>query len=324
MTDGGDDEEIAREAAQWLARLNSRSVSTDELQRFYAWRREPGHAAAYDKVEQLWRESRSLGDDRDVAEAVREALERPRQGGPGSGISLGRRQLVVGVGLAGALAVGLALLATRPDRFETAVGEQRSVVLADGSRLRLNTDSALIVDYSRSERRIELTRGEASFEVNPDPGRQFIVETGGLAVRAIGTSFEVRNTTGLLRVILVHGSVAVARDGAAGGESRLAPGQALVVTDGGDHQVGRIDLEAATSWTTGRMIFRETPLADAIAEANRYSTRTISLRSEALKELKVDGTFEAGDTEALVAALTALLELRAEPTPGGDIVLTAS
>jgi len=75
------DARAAREAADWLARLNSRAVTTEELNAFYEWRRLPLNAAAYARGEQLWHGARNLGDDRDIAQAVREALERPRLAG---------------------------------------------------------------------------------------------------------------------------------------------------------------------------------------------------------------------------------------------------
>lgn len=324
MTHAGDQDGIAREAAEWLARLNSRSVSTEELQQFYAWRRDPAHSAAYDEVERLWREARALGDDRDIAGAAREALERPRQERRRpSQRRLGRRQLIAGLGLAAAVAVGGVLLAGRPDRYETEVGEQRSLALEDGSRVRLNTDSELLVAYSGSERHVELVRGQALFDVRPDSRRPFRVKAGELAVETIGTSFDIRHTRPLLSVVLVAGSISVATRGSGKGGVTLSPGEALIV-EPGRHRIARVDPETVTSWASGRMTFRDTPLEEAIAEANRYSRRRISLASGSLEAPRVDGTFQTGDTDAFVAALEALFSLKAEESADGGILLTAS
>jgi transmembrane sensor len=325
MTTSGTGDPKAEEAAEWLARLNRRSVSSEELQEFYSWRREPGNAEAYDKVERIWRDSRGLGDDRDIAAAVLDALERPRRLGVAAFFwPLGRRQLaaVATLALLGVATTGLIL--GRPVEYETAVGEQRLVRLEDGSRLRLNTGTRVLVDYSRSRRDVELVGGEAFFDVEQDADRPFLVQAGPVEVRAIGTRFDIRRDGADVRVVLVHGSVSVRDEDAAAAPAVLSPGSALTLAGNGGLRIAAVDLESATSWTAGRMIFKETPLAEAIAEANRYSPRKIELHSPALKNLQVDGSFETGDIDGFVAALTTLFPLRSEPSPDGNVVLTAN
>lgn len=319
MIDRGEGDQSSTEAAAWLARLNTRSVSHEELEEFYTWRRQPGNAAAYAKVESLWRDARGLGEDRDIAEAVRDALERPRR--KAALLPTGRRQVLAG---AGALVIGgaaAAFLLSRPQVYETGIGEQRLVTLADGSRLRLNTNSRLSVDYASDARTIDLLQGQAFFEVKTDPLRPFTVHADGVEVRTLGTRFDVRRTDAV-QVVLVDGAVAVSAGD--GSPSLLSPGEAISVGADGRKVEERIDLEAVTSWTSGRMVFKETPLGQAVAEANRYSARQIELRSPALRDLLVDGTFETGDVDAFVAALTALFPVRVSNSENGSIILTAT
>ena len=320
MGDKGQSEDRSEAAAAWLARLNQRSVSSEELQQFYAWRRDPENAAAYAEAERIWKGARALGDDRDIALAVRQALERPRRSAALGERGARGRGLLVGAGLLALLLVALALYLSRSPTYETAVGEQRLVRLEDGSRLRLNTDTSVRIDYSSDRREVELARGEALFEVRHDPTRPFIVRSDDLSVRAIGTRFDVRSD-GAVRVALIEGAIAVTEAAAGAKPERLGPGEAFILAPDGTTEVARVDLDVVTSWTTGRMIFRETPLGEAIAEVNRYSDRKIELRSEALRTLRVDGTFETGDIDAFVSAVTALFPLKAEKDPRGNILL---
>jgi transmembrane sensor len=315
-------DERRQQAADWLARLNSRSVSTEELQEFYSWRQHPTNAEAYGQVERLWNDSRSLGGDRDVAGAVKAALERPQQR-TGLLEGLSRRTMFGGGALAIAAAVLGFLLINRPTQYVTGTGEQRLITLDDGSRMRLNTDTEVAVEYAEGQREVELNRGQAFFEVRADPHRPFFVRSGSFVVRTLGTDFDVRKDNGDLRVTLVHGAVLVSDDRRPDGGSRLAPGDAYVLEHGETAQIHKTDVELATSWLSGRMVFKDTPLGAAVAEANRYSRRKIELRSATLSELKVDGSFEAGDTDAFVAALAALFPLRSQATPEGNIILTA-
>ena len=318
MTVGGEEGRRRQEAAAWLARLNRRTVSTDELQRFYEWRQHPGNSGAYAEAERVWRESRALGADADIAASVEEALERPQP----RAWSIQPLLLAGGIALAGLGALLLLIFLNRPEYYRTGVGEQRLIALKDGSRIRLNTDTELTVRLSGT-RQVELLHGQAYFDVHPDPDRPFAVRAGAAEVRALGTSFDVRREDRLFRVVLAEGSVLVVPSASGAEPKRLAPGEGYLVPESSGPQLFRADLEAATGWTSGRMVFKRTRLDAAIAEANRYSIPKIKLRSPSLAGLEVDGAFEAGDLEAFSAALTALLPLKAQRDGEGNIILTA-
>ncbi len=318
---GTDEERADDQAASWLARLNTRSVTTEELEAFYSWRREPGNAERYARTEALWRESRALGDDPEIASAVREALGRPRTAR--SFWHPSRRMVLAGAGLV-PVAVGATWLLREGGRaYETATGEQLMVALSDGSRIRLNTDSALRVHPGHEVRRVTLDRGQAFFQVKHDPNRAFEVRSGRIAVRAMGTEFDVRMAPERVLVVLAEGAVAVDPSGGKAPAHLSTPGEAAIVDADGTVATKRVDLEAATCWTSGRLIFRATPLEQAIAEANRYSTRRIELGDPGLAQAKVDGTFETGDTETFVAAVSALFSLKAK-TVENNILLSRS
>lgn len=302
---GTDEERADEEAAAWLARLNTRSVKTEELESFYRWRREPGNAERYARAESFWRQSRALGDDPDIAAAARDALARPRLE---RGWNPSRRMVLAGAGLVPIAAGATWLLTRSAQAYETGIGEQLMVSLRDGSRIRLNTDSRLKVTGDDG-RRVALERGQAYFEVKHDAAHPFEVRTGAVSVRATGTQFDVRVAADAVRIVLAQGSVLV--DANNGATARLdAAGDCALVDLRGAVTMRRVDLEAATSWTSGRLIFHDTPLASAIAEANRYSDVPIELADASLARAKVNGTFETGDMDSFIAAVSAIFGLK--------------
>lgn len=304
------------EAADWCARLNSRTVSTSELEEFYRWRREPANAAAYAETELAWRAARALGADGDIADALGEVLTRPVA--PGGWWRGWRFQLSAAcAALLAVIAIGWGV--TRPQILETAIGEQRLTQLADGSRVRLDTHSRVEVRLHRSARDISLTAGQAFFEVAKDSSRPFLVTANGSTVRAVGTRFGVRMDGDTVAVVLADGSVRVA--GAYAGSAMLRPGEAVTLVGGKIGTPRPADVEALTSWTTGRLIFRDTPLVAAVAEMNRYGRTPIVLETSRADALRLNGVFDSGNTEAFVAAVSAVSGLRVDRTPDGHVRL---
>ncbi|MGA0608404.1 FecR family protein [Phenylobacterium sp. VNQ135] len=203
--------------------------------------------------------------------------------------------------------------------YRTGVGEQRLLVLDDGSRVRLNTDSAVRVVFWGDTRRVYLNRGQAFFEVAHDPARPFLVDAGDAEVRALGTRFEVRRERDDVAVTLVEGRVRVEDD--RGHVAELAPRQQLRVGEGGISDALPVASDAV-SWTTGRLVFHDTPLGAAVAEVNRYSTRKLELQGVGqLADEPVSGVFDAGDVEAFAAAVGQVYGLRRLEGAGDGIRL---
>jgi transmembrane sensor len=205
--------------------------------------------------------------------------------------------------------------------YRTGVGEQRLLVLQDGSRVRLNTDSELRVRFRSGERRVILARGEGFFEAAHNPARPFVVEADGARVRALGTKFDVRRDAATVRVTLLEGRVQVARADQAAGAT-LTPNQQLTVTGRGVGAPVATDANEVSSWTTGRLSFRNEPLDDALAEVNRYAAHKVSLDGPAtLGRQPVSGVFNVGDTPAFVAAVSTFFDLEATTASDGSVRL---
>lgn len=307
-----------REAAAWFARLGATSVTTDALREFRAWRRDPANDAAYRRLERTWTQAGKLKGDPDIQAALRDA------GRPDRSPTRRRAAWALGLGATAAAALGVAVVVVDPTTrsYATGVGEQRLVPLPDGSRLRLNTDSRVEVAFGKGERRIRLTRGQAFFEVEHEAARPFVVDAGDADVRALGTRFEVRRDAAAVRVLLVEGSVQVRREDRPEAWT-LRPSEQLTLTRTSATRGATADAARATSWTTGRLVFRDTPLAAAVAEVNRYARHPVELEPGALAGRRVNGDFEAGDTQAFVQAVAMLFDLQAETASDGAVRLRA-
>lgn len=305
------------DAAAWHARLGDRNVSTETLDAFFAWRARPGNADAYARVERVWTGSGRLAGDPAMAAALEGAMGRRRPKRRFGGATTVVTGLVV-AGLGVALA-GSWLWRDMAGVFETGVGEQREVVLADGSRVRLDTDSRVRVRMTAEGRRVALERGQALFTVARDAGRPFVVAAGATEVTAIGTVFDVRREAAEVRVTLVSGVVEVDGGGEAAPARMTAGHQGRVTAR--TVEVRRADVAAATGWTEGRIVFRDTPLATAVAEVNRYLDDGIVLAPGAPGRTAVNGVFRTGDRDAFVSAAAAGLGLRATEEPDGTVIL---
>nr|WP_313391210.1 FecR domain-containing protein [Brevundimonas diminuta] len=327
MTVDGDLDIRRREAAAWFTRLSQRRVSTDDVRAFSAWRRDPSNAQAYARVESVWAASKTLADDPDISRITAEALD---DASPTARARSKISRLMPSLGAATAALAVLTIavfagawLLTRPLTYATAVGEQRTVQLADGSRLTLDTDTQVRIRLNDALRAVTLVKGEAYFQVQGDPGRPFVVTAGDTVVTALGTRFDVRRLEdGYARVVLVEGRVQVSDARSQGPDVVLAPGQELLTTPALP-AVRTVDAARATSWTTGRLVFEGMPVRSAVAEVNRYSTRKIELDAPQIAAIPVSGAFDAGDVDGFVAALVDLYGVTSDTRRDGTIVLTA-
>lgn len=316
-----------QEAADWLTLLNSRTVSTASVAEFRAWRSDPANAAAYDSVESVWKRTLRLKGDPELQKILLNA-RKPKRGIRGALNRPGGRGLAAAsvAVLAGVLVLAGLRFFDTGESYSTRVGEERLVRLDDGSRVRLDTDTKVRVQLTGKKRRVELTRGRAFFEVAHDASRPFVVVADRTDIRALGTQFDVRRDGSRVDVILVEGRVLVKGPDATGeGRWILKPGQTLQLDQSsrGAGRVTSIQTEAATSWTTGKLTFSALPLGAAVDEVNRYSPNKVVLDVAALASTPVSGVFNSGDTNAFVAAVCDLYDLKAERDADGTVRLKA-
>lgn len=304
----------ATEASQWFTVMTRGDIDPADLERFRAWRRVPENAAAFDKVKRGWEAAGGLAERPAIVSMTEAALARYPAKPTGTRPMGPSRRFVLAplaIGAASVAVAGGALLAwqAREPVFATDVGGQQLQVLPDGSRVRLNTDTMVRIAFRGGERRVVLERGQAFFDVAHDVSRPFVVEADGARVRALGTKFDVRHDTAVVKVTLVQGRVEVrAGDGQ---EAVLSPGEAIVADRRGLSRVAAVDAGEVASWTTGRLTFSGVPLRDAVAEVNRYSERKVVLdATESVAGELVSGQFVAGDVENFVAGARSLYGLK--------------
>jgi len=217
-----------------------------------------------------------------------------------------------------------------PNAFTTGVGERRVVHLPDGSTVTLNTSSRLVLAFTADRRLVRLVQGQALFEVAHDRSRPFTVEAADRQVTALGTIFEVRVDPGRVHVVLIEGRVVVDRaaDVAGSGPSIpvapaiLRPGQEYVAELGAAQQVAPVDVNRQLMWRDGFVAFEDEPLADAVAEMNRYSNRPIQLAADGVATLRISGVFRTGNPDRFVNTIGEILPIDAHPTPQGRIELS--
>lgn len=292
---------VAATAAGWLARQHA-GLDAAEKAELAAWlAADARHAAAWARLAAYW--------------SAAAALPRP---------ATARRPVRRGWQIAAAVAcLCIAVLAgwllAEPGRFadlQSATGERRAAVLADGSRIELSTDSAVDVAFDATMRRVRLLRGEAFFEVTRDPaGRPFVVEANGGSVTALGTAFAVaREDDGGVRVVVTEHAVAVRPDaGQAEDVQTVAAGQMLEWRRGGAVTAPPQPCDAAVllGWREGQLVFDSRPLADVMAELDRWRPgRTVILGHDLARRpvsMAVDIRRLAGVDAALAAALPVTL-----------------
>ncbi|MFN3352530.1 MAG: FecR family protein [Brevundimonas sp.] len=322
MTGSIPDARIRKEAADWFARLNARTVSVGDLEAFRAWRATPAHRDAYAAVEAAWARSGALRDDPEIQAALAEAVVRPHRGPrfPMRGVAV-----AAGVAVLAFAGVGGWWLQTRPVTYSTATGERRLVRLEDGSEVHLDTATRLTARLRDGRRDLVLVSGQALFSVAHDPSRPFTVRAGDVNVIALGTRFDVRRDGEAVRVTLLEGGVSVKAEGAEARDWRLAPGQQIVAGGPIAPRPAPVDVRAAVAWTEGRLEFDGVPLSAAIAEVNRYETRPLRLAAGVDADLPISGVFDAGHGPAFAEAAAELhgltvrvapQEIRLEPGSG--------
>ncbi|AVG15653.1 hypothetical protein CFN79_07130 [Chromobacterium vaccinii] len=214
----------------------------------------------------------------------------------------------------------------------SARGQQLARVMADGSRLSLDADTVVEVAYFSDRREAKLLRGQAMFAVARDAGRPFRVAAGPVRVTVLGTRFAARNLYGAVEVAVEHGKVAVADHGDAeaaagtGGEARskllLTDGQRAVWRDGALRPEAAVPPETVAAWRAGRLAFSDRPLAEVLAEFERYGPTGLKLARPELGGLRLSGSFASHDAAAFARILPRVLPVALRKR-GGETLIDA-
>ncbi len=228
------------------------------------------------------------------------------------------------------------------EAYETALGEQRTVSLADGSIVYLNTQTKLRVSFSDTIRTVEVIDGEALFDVEKDTARPFRVVTSNAVAEALGTRFNVRHLSDHTVVSVVEGRVAVGKtiravtDLSAGADrlpgASTASAESLILSDGEGvtfaenlalpHK-SKTDVTATTAWRQRQLVFEGNALSDILFEFNRYNKVRLVTSDDALAREQFSGVFDADDPESFVQFLKIAGDIHATKI-GDEIQLFAN
>ena len=313
---------IITEACAWIARLETGELSIPELAAFREWmRRSPRHAAEINRLAHLSADLERLPDfplrktDTDIqAMPVGQATARNR-----------RSIVLAASGVAALLVVAVSLVFWRPATHDTngplatPVGGYLEKELSDGSLVRLNTDSRVVVAYDGARRTVHLQRGEVYFQV-ADDDRPFLVRAKARDILATGTAFVVRLQDERIRVMVTEGQVAISqqavapRRGVAAG-TPVAPPPAPILLQAGQNyedsptstppvtRMAETEVRRQLAWQRGLVEFTDTPLEEVVEDISRYTDLTIRFDDAELRAVRFGGMFPTGEIHRLFGVL---------------------
>jgi transmembrane sensor len=339
-------QQIYTEASEWLVEFRTEQPGYDARKRFERWlSRSPEHVRAYLELTSMW--ETVAARPRSGPDEIDALIQRARQRAADNVVRMSppraakylprttsRRAALLAVASVLLVVGASAYYYMRSDVYTTGMGEQRSVLLSDGSTIDLNARSEVRVRLDAHERHLDLLSGQALFHVAKDKARPFIVAADGMLIRAVGTQFDINERKRELIVTVVEGTVAVSRpltpvapnkvesgaptnDATADSSEKilLDAGQRLTLlaalsgpgagTDQPTPVPRTVDIATATAWTQRRLVFDSTPLEDVIAEFNRNSQRILVIKGRGLEDFHVSGAFSSTDVQPFLRFLRA-------------------
>ena len=316
---------IERQAREWLVRMDGDELLTEaETEALRDWMsRSVLHREELKRICKFWRRANVLTE---LAVCLESATEKQKRSGRSA-------RWATAVALAASAVLAAVILGwwylQRVDRmsnggYQTLVGQQRSIALADGSSIQMNTDSQVQVAYTSDSRTIRLLKGEALFSVMPDPQRPFEVFAADRVVRAVGTAFDVHLDGSKVDVTVTKGAVDVAEvgqqrtvthrkstkvneDPPSSSLGRLKAGEMTSVGSGSNHievkQLAEPEMQRKMAWQEGFLAFSGEPLSEVVEQVNRYSPVTLELGDPKLASIAIGGRFRIGDLDAVLDVL---------------------
>lgn len=349
---------IIREACDWLARIDSAELSISETEELNIWiSQSENHKSELARLANIWDsiEAAELTDTLLEADAEQENTQleiakRSRSGAFKFIISAAACLLVC-------LSVGLfthfhnlSQFKSTNGKYTTDIGGQQTVILADGSQIKLNTNTLIEVNYYDGKRNIHLYKGEAHFDVAHDPDKPFTVKARKGDVRALGTVFSVRVKNDRVNVIVEEGKVRIrANEGLDYFENDLSQiteekseeekseeKNVIVVASAGKNvvfgeqeiesivQEEKEEIERKFSWQQGMLAFDDEPLSDVIEEVSRYTSNKIIIAEPSIRSLRVGGYYPIGKIQAIFDALELNLGLQIKQVDERTFYITYS
>lgn len=333
----------SKEAAEWWVILQEESTRSDR-ERFVDWLREsPIHVTELLRVAQVhgaldtferWTQItiEDADERKNVVPIVSEAVRKsPQSSDPAPGILQARwKRWIVAASICVIAAVSWLVLGFRGQVIQTERGERREVTLADGSLLKIDPQTRLVIKFEDESRRVILERGRALFHVAKNANRPFLVYADDSVVRAVGTAFGVEQHTQGIVVTVAEGEIALypkgdgqntgsvpnaikqtrrmnQRTGPSSAEVFLVANEQVTLASSGVlSQVRKVDSDRELAWADGRLIFDNDPVSAVVEVFNRYNRIQLQVTDASLAKRPVSGVFSASDPESFVAFIGAV------------------
>lgn len=307
-------EKIEHTAAAWLARQDRGELTADDERALAEWlHASVAHRVSYLRLQQTWARTHRLAAIAHHRPALIDVERTPQR----RAIPRLTRSLQVAAAALVLVIVGLvaSFYPHSSAEYATVTGGIQIVPLDDGSHVTLNTASAVDVSYSRNRREVQLAQGEVFFDVARDAARPFFVHAGDTQVEVVGTQFSVYRREHEVQILVTEGRVRVHWQGGAHAKQDLLLGahDLAHITSSGVRveQLSEQTSEDKLAWRNGLIVFRNTPLIEAVKEFNRYSATPIVIADPVLAHMPIGGSFKINNSAGFVRLLEQAFGARA-------------
>ncbi|MBW2370097.1 MAG: FecR domain-containing protein [Deltaproteobacteria bacterium] len=352
------------EAKDWFLKMNFEPVTPEMQTKFQAWLAEDSsHPSKFDLIHATWENSAILENHPVVIKEMNKSLDKPRFGKKFSWLHKLRIRPILLRPIAIFATVLLVVIGIwfwqtdtdRPRMYHTGTGEQRTILVSDGSLILLDAESVVTERLTTTQRLFTLEKGRASFSVFHDPERPFLVAAENVIVRAVGTKFNVaKKRNGKVLVAVTEGSVKVSKNDnnpeasidmgipnpmrtplqsqetmalTTTPQDRLSvhivdSGQQVIIDDQeADLRIKPVDVETADSWKNGRLYFVMEPLSEVIDEINRYLERKIKIDDESIGDIRISVNFDIRHRNNFLIAIQKALPITIEQSSNNTVLL---
>ena len=314
------------EAIVWLLRLRDELEGDLEHPPFQQWlAKSIEHRQAFQALESQWRWTGQFKQQQFAAKSEA-LLYRPDKTKSFSRRLYYKKGLKISLAACVVSAVGLGLFSSQglygvTHTYRVDKGQHKTVMLADGSRVDLNTNTEISVHFNYSQRQIELVRGEAFFTVQHNAARPFTVHAANVSIRDIGTAFNVYQKADQVEVLVEEGIVEVRNQAS---QTLVNAGQRAQIVDNEMIRVSAADPDTITAWRHGELVFRGRRLDEVLNEIGRYHQVQIQLTNKKLAAMAVTGSFKTDQLDTLLNAVSHLLSVKVKKLTANQIIIESS
>ncbi len=349
-------ERIEGEARSWFMRQqDDGQLTAEETQRFSQWMQHDVHRRSYEQLQNIWQglqqlHSESPADIELQSVAANTSLGHRSAAGQRSvfhqcwaWLQSGWQAPLVSSAALVALLVSVVWLnqaywTSQPTTqvYSTGIRESQTLTLDDGSVVTLGADSVLSIDFESARRLVELKKGQVFFDVAKDAQRPFFVSTSQATVKVVGTRFEVYQHSGRVKVSVEEGVVEVTHKpsqqrpaGTANtrlsddqdGRAVLTAGQQVRANNRSLSEVVDLQGQQVAAWREGRLVYQDAPLAEVIADVNRYRDSEILLGTEPLKQVRITTSFRTDQVDSVISMLEKSLPVAVHQEADGRVLI---